>query len=378
MGGAGKEWGAFMRLSRRAAVGILLTGASVLISGNFLATEALAARKRSSSKSSKSTKKPAAAGNKPADLKPGQFEWHPDRSPSGPLAIIVSLTKQRVYVYRNGIQIGVSTCSTGKKDHETPTGVFTILEKEKEHYSSTYDDAAMPMMQRLTWDGIALHAGKLPGYPASHGCVRLPKAFAEKLYDVTQSGTPVIIADAATQPSSVYDPGLLLGAEAKDELGKASKKKKKPSFSKSNAVTSILVSSADKSIYVIQNGDIVAEGKAEIDDPGKKLGSNVFILEKGDEDGFTWQATGYSSGQEGGKAEHLGGAADQAAGRRAGRDRRAHEAGHGVHHHRSARHARDAERQGLHGDGFRGEVSSSAQADAALPSLRHRPAEPVV
>ena len=378
MGGAGKEWGAFMRLSRRAAVGILLTGASVLISGNFLATEALAARKRSSSKSSKSTKKPAAAGNKPADLKPGQFEWHPDRSPSGPLAIIVSLTKQRVYVYRNGIQIGVSTCSTGKKDHETPTGVFTILEKEKEHYSSTYDDAAMPMMQRLTWDGIALHAGKLPGYPASHGCVRLPKAFAEKLYDVTQSGTPVIIADAATQPSSVYDPGLLLGAEAKDELGKASKKKKKPSFSKSNAVTSILVSSADKSIYVIQNGDIVAEGKAEIDDPGKKLGSNVFILEKGDEDGFTWQATGYSSGQEGGKAEHLGGAADQAAGRRAGRDRRAHEAGHGVHHHRSARHARDAERQGLHGDGFRGEVSSSAQADASLPSLRHRPAEPVV
>ena len=378
MSGAGKEWGAFMRLSRRAAVGILLTGASVLISGNFLATEALAARKRSSSKSSKSTKKPAAAGNKPADLKPGQFEWHPDRSPSGPLAIIVSLTKQRVYVYRNGIQIGVSTCSTGKKDHETPTGVFTILEKEKEHYSSTYDDAAMPMMQRLTWDGIALHAGKLPGYPASHGCVRLPKAFAEKLYDVTQSGTPVIIADAATQPSSVYDPGLLLGAEAKDELGKASKKKKKPSFSKSNAVTSILVSSADKSIYVIQNGDIVAEGKAEIDDPGKKLGSNVFILQKGDEDGFTWQATGYSSGQEGGKAEHLGGGADQAAGRRAGRDRRAHEAGHGVHHHRSARHARDAERQGLHGDGFRGEVSSSAQADAALPSLRHRPAEPVV
>ena len=197
MGGAGKEWGAFMRLSRRASVGMLLTGASLLISGNFLATEALAARKRAPSKPSK---KPAAASNKPAGLKPGQYEWHPDRSPSGPLAIIVSLTKQRVYIYRNGIQIGVSTCSTGKKDHETPTGVFTILEKEEEHYSNTYDNAAMPMMQRLTWDGIALHAGKLPGYPASHGCVRLPKAFAEKLYAVTQPGTPVIIADAASQP----------------------------------------------------------------------------------------------------------------------------------------------------------------------------------
>ena len=109
----------------------------------------------------------------------------------------------------------------------------------------------------------------------------------------------MIIADAATQPSSVYDPGLLLGAEAKDELGKASKKKKKPAFSKSNAVTSILVSSADKSIYVIQNGNIVAQGTAEIEDPKKPLGSNVFILEKGDEDGFTWQATGYSTGKKG-------------------------------------------------------------------------------
>jgi len=283
--------------SRRSALGLLLAATGFLVVGGSIVSEAWAkpARRRSTAQ-----KKPA-AGKKPGELKPGQFEWHPERSPSGPLAIIVSLTKQRVYVYRNGIQIGVATCSTGKKDYDTPTGVFTILEKEEEHYSKTYDDAAMPMMQRLTWDGIALHAGKLPGYPASHGCVRLPKTFAEKLYAVTQTGTPVIIADAATQPSSVYDPGLLLGAEAKDELGKASKKKKKPAFSKSNAVTSILVSSADKSIYVIQNGDIVAEGKAEIAAPGKKLGSNVFILEKGDEDGFTWQATGYSSGKKAAK-----------------------------------------------------------------------------
>jgi hypothetical protein len=284
-----------MRLSRRVTVGMLLASASLLMYGSFSLTEALAARKRSSSK------KPTASDKKQAGLKPGGFEWHPERSPSGPLAIIVSLTKQRVYVYRNGIQIGVSTCSTGKKDYETPTGVFTILEKEEEHYSKTYDDAPMPMMQRLTWDGVALHAGKLPGYPASHGCVRLPKAFADKLYAATQIGTPVIIADAASQPASVYDPGLLLGAQAKDALGKASKKKKKPTFSKSNAVTSILVSSADKSIYVIQNGDIVAEGKAEIKDPGKKLGSNVFILEKGNEDGFTWQATGYSTGKKAAK-----------------------------------------------------------------------------
>ena len=181
----------------------------------------------------------------------------------------------------------------------------------------------------------------------------------------------MIIADAATQPSSVYDPGLLLGAEAKDELGKASKKKKKPAFSKSDAVTSILVSSADKSIYVIQNGDIVAEGKAEIADPGKKLGSNVFILEKGDEDGFTWQATGYSTGKKAAKPSTSVVRAGQAAGRRAGRDRRAHEARHGVHHHRSARHARDAERQGLHGDGFRGEVTGAESESETRDNTRH-------
>jgi hypothetical protein len=279
-------------VSRRSTLELLLAAAVFAAAEGASLSGALAARKRPAPKK-------AAAAKNPGELKPRQFEWHPDRSPSGPLAIIVSLTKQRVYVYRNGIQIGVSTCSTGKKDYETPTGVFTILEKEEEHYSKTYDDAPMPMMQRLTWDGVALHAGKLPGYPASHGCVRLPKAFADKLYAATQIGTPVIIADAASQPASVYDPGLLLGAQAKDALGKASKKKKKPTFSKSNAVTSILVSSADKSIYVIQNGDIVAEGKAEIKDPGKKLGSNVFILEKGNEDGFTWQATGYSTGKKG-------------------------------------------------------------------------------
>jgi hypothetical protein len=272
-------------LSRRSMIRLMAAGAGLLIGERYAVTDALAARRKSNHKSA--AKGPAAPKS--------SFDWHPERSPDGPLAIIVSLTKQRVYVYRNGIQIGSSSCSTGQDGYETPTGVFTILQKEEEHYSNQYDNAPMPLMQRLTWDGVALHAGKLPGYPASHGCVRLPPAFAEKLYAVTQIGTPVIIADQETQPASVYDPGLLLGADAKEELGKA-KTKKKPAFAKSDAVTSILVSSADKSIYVIQNGDIVAQGKAEIADPKKPLGSNVFVLQKGDEDGFTWEATGYATG----------------------------------------------------------------------------------
>ncbi len=279
--------------SRRSAVRLLLAAAGFLVGRTMLATEALAkpARKRTTAQS----KQPAA--KKPGELKAGQFEWHPERSPDGPLAIIISVPKQRVYVYRNGIQIAVSTCSTGKEGYETPTGVFTILQKEEEHYSNTYDEASMPHMERLTWDGIALHAGKLPGYPASHGCVRLPAAFAQKLYGITQVGTPVIIANDATHPAAVVDPGLLLGAQAKQELGKVAKRTK-PVFSKSNAVTSILVSGADQSIYVIQNGDIVAQGKATIADPGKPLGSNVFILKGGDEDGFTWQASGFSTGKK--------------------------------------------------------------------------------
>src|SRR3954468_23369998 len=119
-------------------------------------------------------------------LKPGEFVWRPEISPRGPVVVVVSLPEQLVHVYRNGVAIGVSTCSTGKPGNRTPTGVFTILQKRQEHYSSTYNNAAMPNMQRLTWRGVALHAGNLPGYPASHGCIRLPTSFSKMLFSVTQ------------------------------------------------------------------------------------------------------------------------------------------------------------------------------------------------
>jgi len=99
-------------------------------------------------------------------------------------------------LYRNGVPIAASTVSTGSKGRETPSGVFTILQKEVVHRSRTYDDAPMPYMQRLTWKGVAMHAGHLPGYPASHGCIRLPPRFAKLLYGVTTIGTPVMIHSA--------------------------------------------------------------------------------------------------------------------------------------------------------------------------------------
>jgi len=115
----------------------------------------------------------------------------------GSLFVVINLASQRAMVYRDGVLIGASTISTGTKDRETPTGVFPILEKQLMHRSSTYDNAPMPYMQRLTSKGVALHAGNLPGYAASHGCIRLPAGFAKLLYGATAIGTPVMITDSA-------------------------------------------------------------------------------------------------------------------------------------------------------------------------------------
>jgi lipoprotein-anchoring transpeptidase ErfK/SrfK len=147
------------------------------------------------------------------EFKPGDYAWHPEISPAGPVVVIVSLPEQKMYVYRNGVRIGRSTVSTGTKSHVTPTGMFTILQKKVRHESSIYKGAQMPHMQRLTWTGIAMHAGHLPGYPASHGCVRLPIDFAEKLYSVTSNGTSVIITDDKFAPGETAEPGRLLSGQ---------------------------------------------------------------------------------------------------------------------------------------------------------------------
>jgi hypothetical protein len=134
-----------------------------------------------------------------ARLSPGQFVWEPKAASTGPVFLVIDLTRQRVLLYRGGVLIAASTISSGSEGRETPTGVFTILQKEVVHRSRTYDDAPMPYMQRLTAKGVAMHAGNLPGYPASHGCIRLPKDFAKLLYGVTELGTPVMITDAEQQ-----------------------------------------------------------------------------------------------------------------------------------------------------------------------------------
>ncbi len=127
-----------------------------------------------------------------------------DKPAEGPLVLVVSLRNQRVTVYDASGVVAVSPISSGRVGNPTPMGVYSILEKQKIHYSNLYDSAPMPNMQRITWSGVALHAGVLPGYPASHGCIRLPHSFSQRLYNMTKTGAKVIVTrdDAPVQAFS--------------------------------------------------------------------------------------------------------------------------------------------------------------------------------
>jgi hypothetical protein len=128
--------------------------------------------------------------------------------PKGTLQIVVSIGDQRVTVYSDGVPFAQAPVSSGTRSHPTPMGVFSIIQKRRFHRSNIYSNAPMPFMQRLTWSGIALHAGVLPGYPASHGCIRLPNAFAQKLWRYTRIGARVIVARNDVPPQEIAHPNL--------------------------------------------------------------------------------------------------------------------------------------------------------------------------
>ncbi len=215
-------------------------------------------------------------------LAPGQFEWHPERSRSGPVLMVVSIDDQMAFVYRNGVEIARSTVSTGRKGKATPTGVFTILQKRVEHESSIYKGAQMPYMQRLTWGGIAMHAGELPGYPASAGCVRLPLAFSEKLYGVMDHGGTVVITKKGSVPSRSGRPAdILMASKATAPENRAIPAPGgeviwEPSKSPSGPF-SILVSYADKTAYVWRNGIRIGQSPIGIA-PGTTPPEGVFLM----------------------------------------------------------------------------------------------------
>jgi len=222
----------------------------------------------------------------PAALKPGEFVWDAGAVPSGPIVVLVSLDEQRAYVYRNGIEIGYTTVSTGRKGHETPTGIFTILQKDKDHHSDKYNNAAMPYQERLTWDGVALHAGGLPGYPSSHGCVHLPSAFARDLFEISPMGMTVVVADSSTQPADVDHPPALApvsaatGTEvAGERLSEGEAFRFEPDKSPTGPV-SLLMSGADRRVIVLRNGVEIGRARLTLIDEGRPLGSHAYILKE--------------------------------------------------------------------------------------------------
>src|SRR4030081_1285664 len=132
----------------------------------------------------------------------------PEDAPKGPLQIIISVADQRVSLFDNGALIARSSVSTGTQGHPTPLGVFSVISKQRWHRSNIYSAAPMPYMQRITWSGIALHAGVVPGHPASHGCIRLKNDFAIRLWHLTKRGTRVIVAHDDVQPVEITNPHL--------------------------------------------------------------------------------------------------------------------------------------------------------------------------
>ncbi|MEQ1539558.1 MAG: L,D-transpeptidase family protein [Sphingorhabdus sp.] len=151
-------------------------------------------------------------------LKPGQYVWEKRANDVKDLRIVAVIDIQRIYVFDGGTLVAFSTMSTGKKGHSTPTGAFKILQKNVDHKSNLYSNAPMPYMQRLTWDGIALHAGHIPGYPASHGCLRLPLPFAKALYGITKMDQPVIVLADLSSPTPAPEPEVQPETEPKPEV----------------------------------------------------------------------------------------------------------------------------------------------------------------
>jgi len=203
-------------------------------------------------------------------LKPGEWVWAPQVSPSGPVLSYVDLTKQIGMVYRNGVRIAATTVSTGKPGHTTPTGVFTILQKDANHHSSTYNNAPMPFQQRLTWDGVALHAGGLPGYPESHGCVHLPYAFAREVFRITNLGVTVVVQGDAERRPATNDNSLLTPFDQQGNpvehrvLSSGEAFRWQPEAATEGPLT-IIVAKLDQRVVVLRNGVEIGRSVAAID-----------------------------------------------------------------------------------------------------------------
>jgi len=233
------------------------------------------------------------ASSRPAEKAPAQDV------DNGPLHIVISIADQRISVYDDGVLIERSSVSTGVSDHPTPSGIFSVISKKRWHRSNLYSDAPMPYMQRITWSGIALHAGVLPGYPASHGCIRLKWDFAIRLWHLTKRGTRVIIAPndvrpveianlrlPQSKPKAAYPTGAAISDNAMIEVaGAPSLQPQKvaasvPGSARKTVPISILVSRKSNMLFVRHGFRQLFEIPVTIRDPEESLGTHVFTLMK--------------------------------------------------------------------------------------------------
>ena len=227
-------------------------------------------------------------------------------APKGPLQVIVSIVDQRISIYDNGALIARSAVSTGVPRHPTPLGVFSVIGRKRWHRSNLYSAAPMPLMQRLTWSGIALHAGDVPGRPASHGCIRLKKDFAVRLWRLTKLGTRVIIAHDDVRPVEIANPRLpalkldvvssppesraaiedgpimiaaAVGPPPTPDAGvkqEAPRPKRTASSSRRPAPISVFVSRKAGRLFVRQGFRPLFDAPVTIQDPQEPLGTHVF------------------------------------------------------------------------------------------------------
>ena len=230
-------------------------------------------------------------------LDTGEFVWAPELSPQGPTILVVNLATQRAVLFRNGVPIAASTVSTGREGYETPTGVFTILQKRKEHFSNLYDNAPMPNMQRLTWGGVALHAGNLPGYPASHGCIRLPMEFSALLFGATSLGMTVVITDVPAAPKVSDPPGVaVVGGAAGEQSIETASFKWHPERA-TDGIVSVIVSVADQRAVVLSSGIEIGSAPVRVD--GALAGPIAYVLRASDESGRRWLKLDLAASGEG-------------------------------------------------------------------------------
>ncbi len=230
------------------------------------------------------------------NLQPGDYFWQPQVSPSGPIVLIANLSKQTLEVYRNGQLIGRSTIGAGKGEHPTPTGIFTILQKNQTHHSTKYHEASMPYMQRLTRDGVAIHAGNVLGQPDSHGCIHVPLEFAKNLYDLASEGATVLVTAGVDTPQQPSKPDLEFSS-GKDSPVTTPSPQVPDSWhpeASANGPMCIVYSSADRRIYVYRNRVEIGVSNVGLQGSAPRAGNRVYAAQPAASSGTpaTWKLLG--------------------------------------------------------------------------------------